>query len=302
MAGRDPFTLIVFLVAVVIGGSNFVAVRFSNAELAPFWGAGLRFALAATLLLAASLAFRLRLPRGRPALTGAAIYGTLGFGLFYAFMYRALVEAPAALGAVVIALVPLLTLLLAIAQGLEAFRWRGLAGALVAAVGVAVVFADQVGGAVGIGSLLALLAGALCLAESAVAAKRYPRAHPIPYNAVAMVPGAVLLLVLSAVSGEPWSLPTREATWIALAYLVLIGSTALFVAFLFVLERWTASATSYATVLFPIVAGVVGAAIAGEGVSPGLGLGGAIVIAGVYVGALAPAPAAPLPETAPRPS
>ncbi|HUG55623.1 MAG TPA: EamA family transporter [Candidatus Limnocylindrales bacterium] len=299
MPRRDPLTTLVFLVAVLIGGSNFVAVRFSNAELAPFWGAGLRFAIAAALLFALSLAFRLRLPRGRAALTGAAIYGTLGFGLFYAFMYRALIEATAALGAVVIALVPLLTLLLATAQGLERFRWRGLAGALVAAAGVAIVFADQVGGAVGLGSLLALLAGALCLAESAVAAKRYPRAHPIPYNAVAMVPGAALLLVLSLLAGEPLTLPAQQATWVALAYLILVGSTALFVAFLFVLGRWTASATSYATVLFPIVAALVGAALAGEHVSPGLAVGGAFVIAGVYLGALAPAPA---PQPAPRPS
>jgi len=88
-------TLLVFLVAVLIGGSNFVAVRFSNAELEPFWGAGLRFSLAAALLLVASLVFRLRLPAGRPALTGAVVYGTLGFGASYAFMYRALPESAA---------------------------------------------------------------------------------------------------------------------------------------------------------------------------------------------------------------
>jgi len=40
-------TLGVFALAVVLGGANFVGVRFSNLELAPFWGAGLRFSLAA---------------------------------------------------------------------------------------------------------------------------------------------------------------------------------------------------------------------------------------------------------------
>lgn len=38
--------LLVFAIAVLIGGSNFVAARFSNRELAPFWGAGLRFGIA----------------------------------------------------------------------------------------------------------------------------------------------------------------------------------------------------------------------------------------------------------------
>ncbi|HEY6102605.1 MAG TPA: hypothetical protein VI007_05190 [bacterium] len=32
-----------FLAVVIIGGSNFVAVRFSNRELPPFWGASIRF-------------------------------------------------------------------------------------------------------------------------------------------------------------------------------------------------------------------------------------------------------------------
>lgn len=51
-------------------GTNFVAVRFSNQELPPFWGAGLRFAAAALVLSAAAALGRFPLPRGR-ALAGA---------------------------------------------------------------------------------------------------------------------------------------------------------------------------------------------------------------------------------------
>ena len=38
---------VLFATAVTLGGSNFLAVRLSNRELDPFWGAGLRFTLAA---------------------------------------------------------------------------------------------------------------------------------------------------------------------------------------------------------------------------------------------------------------
>ena len=38
-----------FAGAILIGGSNFVAVRYSNRELDPLWGAGFRFALAAAV-------------------------------------------------------------------------------------------------------------------------------------------------------------------------------------------------------------------------------------------------------------
>jgi hypothetical protein len=44
----EGLVLTAFLTLVLIGGANFVAVRFSNVELAPFWGAGSRFLLASS--------------------------------------------------------------------------------------------------------------------------------------------------------------------------------------------------------------------------------------------------------------
>jgi drug/metabolite transporter (DMT)-like permease len=48
-------------------------------------------------------------------------------------------------------------------------------------------------------------------------------------------------------------------------------------------------------VLFPVVALVVGALLGGEGVRLSFLLGAALVVAGVYVGALAPAVTPPAP-------
>ena len=55
-----------------------------------------------------------------------------------------------------------------------------------------------------------------------------------------------------------------------------------------VIRRWTASATSYATVLFPLVTVAIGALLAGEFVSVTFLAGTVLVMAGVYVGAIAP--------------
>src|SRR6266542_2261076 len=103
---RRPSTtvLLVFLLVVIVGGSNFVGVRFSNRELPPFLGAGIRFAAAALLLLALSRAMRLPLARGR------ALVAFLG----------------------------------SVALGDERFRWSGVLGGLIAIAGVTVIFADQV--------------------------------------------------------------------------------------------------------------------------------------------------------------
>lgn len=293
---RRPSTtvLLVFLVVVVVGGSNFVAVRFSNRELPPFFGAGLRFAGASLLLLALSRAMGLPLARGR-ALLAALAFGTFTFGVTYALAYWGLQTAPAALAATLAALAPLLTFLGAVALGDERFRWSGLLGGLVAIVGVGIIFADQVHD-VPVAAVVVLGLQAIGIAASAIWTKRLPRAHPVATNAVAMAPGALFLLLLAAIANEPLVVPGRSETWIALGYLIL-SSAILFVGFFFIIRRWTASASAYATVLFPVVALVVGALLGGEGVRPSFLIGAALVIAGVYVGALAPA-TKPAPATA----
>jgi drug/metabolite transporter (DMT)-like permease len=294
--------LIAFAVVVLVGGTNFVAVRFSNRELPPFFGAGIRFVAAGALLLAYALATRVRLPSGG-ALAGALVFGALQF-VAYALAYWALLGAPAALASAMTASVPLLTLFFAAAIGLERLTTRGVIGGLIAVAGVFIVFADQLSAAVSVGAFVALVAQAAVIAASTVLVKKIPRAHPIASNAIAMPVAALLLLLLAAFAREAAVLPTRPEVWTALVYLVL-STIALFVGIFFVISHWTASASSYATVLFPIVTVAVGAALAGETVSLAFLTGAALVMLGTYVGSLAAsaagAPRAPRASSASRP-
>ena len=287
MSGPGRTTLAMFMFVAIFGGANAVAVRFSNAELAPFWGAGLRFAVAAAILLVIALARGAPRPRGRAAV-GVIAFGVVNFGLSYAFIYYALDYAPAATAQVVLALTPLTTLILAVAQGLESFRMRALVGGLVAVAGIGLVFADQTSLDVPPAALLALLATVACIAESGVIVKRFPPGDPWMANAVGMAIGAALLVALSLVAAEPRILPAQPETIAALAYLVVIGSVVVFVMVLKIIHEWTATAASYLFLLFPLVAGVLGSLLADEPVTPALIAGGLIVVAGVWIGALAP--------------
>jgi drug/metabolite transporter (DMT)-like permease len=283
----DRATLAAFCALVVLVGANFVAIRFSNRELAPFWGAGTRFAVAAILFMAILVARRIALPRGT-ALAGALLFGVLNIAAFFALSYWGLVRVPAGQGAVVGALLPLVTLFLAVAHGMERLGWRAAAGAVLAIVGVVVVSGQQVRGEVPLVSLLALLAAVVCGAEATIIAKWFPPTNPAATNAVATTVGAVLLLALSVVSGEPQVLPLQGATWAAIAYLVSIGTVGVFLLFLFVLRRWQASAVAYLFVLAPFVSVALAAALLGEGVTPLSAVGAALVLGGIYVATLAP--------------
>lgn len=286
MARPPPTTLLAFLGIVLIAGNNFVAVRFSNAGLDPFWGAALRFACASLLFYAFAAGLHTPMPNSPRAAKGVLLYGVLAFTAGYAFAYYALTEVTAGLAAVVMATVPLLTLLLAALHRVEPFRWRGLAGALVTLIGIGVIFREQVGGDVSWLHLLAMLATAVTAAETGIVVKRFPRTHPVSANALGMALGALLLLVLSLAVGERQPLPARPSTWVAVLYLVTIGSVGLFFLYRFVLDRWTASATNYQFVLTPLVAIPTGAWLAGESVTWEFLVGSAVVVGGVWVGAL----------------
>lgn len=293
----SPFSLAAFGLAVLLGGSNFLAVRFSNRDLDPFWGAGLRFSLAAVIFVLIALGLRLRWPRGRQ-LVSTAVFGLLNLAVFYALMYWALVRVEAGTATVVLAVVPLVTLLLAAAHGLERIRGRALAGSLLAIAGIAWMFVGPGGVDLPLPGLLALLGAALCVGESVILGKRLSANHPVMTNAVAMSVGAPVLLVLSALAGDNWVLPTRaEAVW-SLVYLVTLGSVGLFVLMLLVIRHWTASASSYLFVLFPLVTMFLGSALGDESLSLQGVTGALVVMAGVWFGALSPRAATPGP--APR--
>lgn len=211
--------MLAFAGVILFGGANAIAVKLTVAELAPFWGAALRFVAAGVLMLLLVAATRRAMPRGR-SLGGAAIYGIVGFSASYGFAYTGLRDVPAGTAMVFIALTPLLTFGLAIAQGQERFHVQGLLGALIALAGIAVIFVDQISANVPLASMLLVLLAAVSIAESAVIVKAIPRSDPFATNAVAMLTGGGLLLILALVAGEPFGLPRQAETWAAIGYLV----------------------------------------------------------------------------------
>lgn len=281
----DVRTLAAFGGAVLIGGANFVAVKFSNEDLAPSYGAGLRFAAAALLLFLLVRLLRLPFPSGR-GWFGTLMFGIIGFGVAYASLYYAVAGLGAGTTAVIMASTPLATLAFAVLHGQERFTARGLVGGVLAIAGIGILSAGSIEGEVRLLHLLAALVGVLGAAESTVIIKAYPGAHPLSTNAVAMAAGAIFLLLASSFQAEEWILPSDVRTWLVLLWLVVAGSVGLFTLFLYVVQRWTASATVYAITMMPVVAVALGALVADEPITWQLASGGGLVLAAVYVGAL----------------
>jgi drug/metabolite transporter (DMT)-like permease len=287
---QEPLALAAFLTSSVLAGGNAVAIRYSNRELAPLWGAGLRFSLAASILIIVMAVLRLPIPSGR-ALAGALLYGVFNFGASFALAYYALVRMQAGVGQTLLALVPLATLLLAVLYRQERLRLGAIVGTLVAFAGIALATSASLQQSVPLLSVLAVLGSVLCFAQAAIIVRRFPMVHPVTMNAIGMTAAATLLVVASALAGNSFVLPQRATTWVAIGYLVPIGSVIVFLLYLVVLRHWTASRAAYSFVIIPFVTVLLSAWLDNERVGGGLVVGGLLVLAGVYIGALRRTPA-----------
>ena len=77
------------------------------------------------------------------------------------------------------------------------------------------------------------------------------------------------------------NIPARS--WWAISYLVVIGSLLTFVAYIYSLQHLPTALASIYAYINPIVAVLLGAALAGEKLTMFIAIGGAITIAGVYL-------------------
>ena len=278
-------TIAAFAALVGLIGTNLVAIRIGNRELDPLWNAGFRFTVAAVLFWAIAAVRRTGLPTRRAA-AGAAAYGLLSIAAFFGFLYAGLVNASVGIATATLALGPLITLGLAAAIGLERLRSSAVVGAAIAFAGIAVMYASALTGSVPITSLLLLVAAAVSFAIGGIVVKETPAMDLVVQNGIASTVGAVVLVALAIVAGEDLVIPKQPETWIAFVYLVIPGTLLTFWLLLFLLRRWTASRVAYQFVLAPIVAILVAAVVLGEPIQPADIAGTALVIVGVWVGAL----------------
>ena len=278
-----------FLGCILIWGSTFLAIRIGNEATPPVWAATLRLALASVLLFAIARAFRIPLPRGA-ALRGAALFGLFNFGINFTLLYIGEQTVPSGISAVLFATVPLSTALLAAAFRVEPIAARKLAAAIVAILGVAVIFAGELGLAVPFAGLVTVFAGATAAAMSGVLLKRAPKQAAIPVNAVGAAVGAIVCFAASLALGEDHAIPSTTAAWLPILYLTIAGSLGAFVLYAWLVANWSVTNASLIGVVAPIIAVIVGGVVKGEQPAPLTYLGAAIVIVAVLLALRSPQP------------
>ncbi len=157
-------------------------------------------------------------------------------------------------------------------------------GALVALVGVALIFSGQLMTRVKPWPMTFVLLAAWTACFGTVTLKRGPRQSPVAANAVGATAGGLVCLVWSLLLRERHALPTTWSALVPVLYLTIASSVVAFVLMAWLVNHWDVSRISYIAVIVPVAALVLGALVRHEQVAPASLGGSGVVLVGVVIG------------------
>lgn len=279
-----------FLAIYLIWGSTYLAIRLAVATLPPFLMAGTRF-LTAGLLLFAWLGMRGEYRATRREWRDATIVGGLMLLGGNGVVSWAEQFVPSGLAALIVSTIPIWVVLLD-------WLWlkekrpdrRTIAGLILGFLGVAMLVRPHAAPGSGAVSLLgggALLLAAALWAAGTLFSRRAARPKaPLLSAAMQMVAGGVLLLLTGTLTGEWARLNLQAATalsLLSLIYLILFGSLVGLTSYLWLIQVTTPARASTYAFVNPIVAIILGWAVAGEEFRPMTVVAAAVAISGVVL-------------------
>jgi drug/metabolite transporter (DMT)-like permease len=296
-AAPSRFALLTaFAIVYVIWGSTFLAILFAIETLPPFLMASVRFLVGGSLLYSWS-----RVVNGAAAPTGAhwratAIVGALlllgGNGLLVWSEQR----IPSGVAALLVGTVPCFMVLIDWLRP-GGSRPTGLvfAGLLLGLLGLVwLVGPDTLlgGGRADLIGAVVVVLGSFSWAVGSIYS-RHAATPPSPFlsTAMQMLGGGAALLLLSVLLGEPWAFDASAVSLrsvLGLLYLMLFGSIVAFSAYIWLLRVSTPARVSTYAYVNPVIAVLLGWALAGEALTTRMIVAATVIVSGVALITLAP--------------
>jgi drug/metabolite transporter (DMT)-like permease len=279
-----------FAAVYIVWGSTYLAIRYAVETMPPLLMAGSRFAVSGAILYSWARLRGVAKPTAAEWRT-AAVTGFLLICIGNGSVAWAERRVPSGLAALLVAVVPLWMVLL------DWFRPGGarprkavMAGVIIGLVGLAVLVGRDSLTAGGQGGVDALGAGVLVAASMSWAIGSVYNRHGARPDSAAMstalqmLGGSVSLLLLGFALGETNGVhmaSITRASWLGWVYLVTFGALLGFTAYIYLLRNVSAAKASTYAYVNPVVAVVLGWAVAGEVVTPRTVLAAAIILGGV---------------------
>jgi drug/metabolite transporter (DMT)-like permease len=280
---RSPDALVVACIGAtwIIWGSTYLAIKFAIATVPPFFMMGTRFLVAGALLLGYQYLRGAVMPTVRQWFN-ASVVGVLMLGFGMGGTAHAEQTVNSGLVVAFIAVTPLLTVLARLPFGIRPGRGEVI-GILIGLGGVVMLTRGDGFQASPVGLGVMVLACSGWTLGSVLSQQTLPLAPGATGFASEMLCGGVLLLGISAMVGEHPALTATPLAWASWAYLVVFGSLIAFNAYMYLLGRVSSGlATSY-TYVNPVIAMLLGIALAGEHISAWEWTSASVILTGVVI-------------------
>jgi drug/metabolite transporter (DMT)-like permease len=277
------------LMVVMLWSSTFIVSKAVFAEVAPLAFIFARFILMSALAIAVLFVMHVR--RGvewriaREDLGLFVLAGLTGYTLYQLGFVLGLYRTSPFSSSLLIAMVPLFTLLILAIRG-EPVARQGWLGLGVALTGVVIFLLDKRGASSGtlLGDLLSIGA-AISFALYGVIARPLVRKYPVEtYSAWSALTGSIPLVLISL--PETLAQDWQAVSWQSRLTIVYLAVFPVYIAYILwnwaISRRGVAAASSF-SLLVPIVAGTLSAILFGEAFGPAKLVGAALVLAGLVI-------------------
>lgn len=287
---------------VVILASGYIVARYAAPHAEPLTFLSIRFAATALVMGVIAVAARAPWPASAREWRDIAIAGALLQGVMLSAVFWSVRHGlPAGVCALILALQPVLTGLLAgpvLGERVTARAWAGLGAGL---VGAGMVLAPRLAGddALPPAAIFVAGCGLVAISIGTLWQKKTGQTGDLRVNVTIQFLAAFVLVTPLALLVEDLHFDGAGELWVAMAWSVLGTSAAGILLMLWLLRRMQVSAMSALFYLVPVTAAAMTWLVFGETLTPLQILGMVIAVAGVWLANRAPRARRPAPGPTP---
>jgi len=283
MADRPKSAAAFGLSTALIWGLSFISIKAAVAVIPPMSLAVLRFAVACLFLPLVALAARESLRISRKDLVSAALSGLVGITLYFLGENNGVARLSASESSLIIATIPVLTMLAERVFSGARLAARSYAGAALSAAGVALIVARGEAGASDPSGYLFMALAALSWVAYNFLVKRVSagcgRVALTFWQSLFGLAGCIPFALAERAS---WRAPGAGA-WLNVLYLGLFCSAAGYWLYTMTLDRIGPGRAAAYINLIPVVSVAAAFVVLGERLGASQLAGGAVAVAGVYL-------------------
>lgn len=244
-----------------IWGATYLAIRFGIESFPPFLMAGMRFTIAGAVLYFILRGLGAQNPT-RQQWAGAGVVGLLLPALGNGTVCYVQQTVSSSVAALSIATAPIWMAVFSVFWGhkITVKEWMGIA------IGFVGILLLNIGGSLQgnfMGALLLIFAAA-SWSFGSVWGKHLPMPAGMMASATQMLIGGVVLLLMGMLQGEVWPQAVSLKSWLALLFLIVLGSMVAYSAYQYLLKTVRPLVASSNTFVNPVVAFILGMGFASE--------------------------------------